>query len=196
MAQQGRAAGTETMTADAAIKWFRNAAMSVSTADPRKMIDSAGNFELISRLSPNSIGKLYLWNYQAKGDGTPQLPYWDRYPMDFILHFYPEQGSFLAMNFHYIAPIYRAKLMDALYNIINNTKLDKTTKLNISYGILKSAAQYRYFKPCLKKYLISHIKSQFLYIKPPLWDVAVLLPLARFKGANQSRVWIDSAIKF
>ena len=182
------------MDPEEALQWFRQAAMAVTTADPRKMIGSAENFELVPRLSTNSIGKCYLWQYDAKT--KDKLKYWDKYPIDFIVAVNSEEQSFLGMNLHYIAPVFRAKLMDALYETINNTKMDKTTKLQTQYGILKSAANLRYFKPCLKKYLVSHIKSPFLYVKPPLWDVAVLLPLARFQKANQTRVWIESATKF
>ena len=183
------------MDPEEALQWFRKAAMAVTTADPRKMIGSAGDFELVPRLSTNSIGKLYLWNYSAKGDGTPQLPYWDKYPMDFIVDVNSEKQSFLGLNMHYLPPYARSKLMDALYETINNTKMDKTTKLRTQYGILKSASNLRYFKPCLKRYLVSHIKSPFLYVKPGKWDVAVLLPLARWKGASQTRIWTESMSK-
>jgi hypothetical protein len=194
--KKGVRAGVQQMKPEEAIKWFRQAATAVSTASPAKMIDSAGNFELVSNLSMNSIGKMYTFSYRAKGEGTPQLPYYDRYPIIFPFNFYPEKKSFIGINFHYVAPIYRSKLMDALYGIINNTKFDKTTKLKLSYNILKGASQFRYFKPMVHQYLLSHVQSQFLYVKPPLWDMAVLLPLARFKGAQQSRVWVESATKF
>lgn len=193
IAKQGLKAGIQQMTPAQSVAWFRQAATAVATANPKKMIGSAGDFELVGRLSPNSIGKLYLFNYDAKHKAT--LPYWDKWPMIFPIEFYPQKGSFLGCNIHYLPPYARSKLMDALYDTLNNTKFDKTTKLKISYGILKSASQFNYFKPTIHKYLISHLQSQCLYIKPALWDMAVLLPLARFTGANQQRVWAEAMTK-
>lgn len=195
IAKKGVKAGVQQMKPADAVKWFRSAATAVSTANPNKMIGSADNFELVHGLSFNSIGKMYLFNYQAKGDGTPHLPYWDKYPCIFPIEFYPQKASFLGINLHYLPPYARSKLMDALYKTMNNQKLNKTTKLKISYGILKSAAEFRYFKPCVKKYLVSHVKSSFLYAKPGLWDMFCLLPMARFKGAAQTRVWSESMTK-
>jgi hypothetical protein len=54
--------------------------------------------------------------------------------------------GFLGINLHYISPLLRAKLMDALYSTINNKNYNDTTSLQISYDILKSAAQFRLFK--------------------------------------------------
>jgi hypothetical protein len=40
----------------------------------------------------------------------------------------------------------RAILMDACIQLVNNKKYDETTKLEISYQILKSMAKLKYFK--------------------------------------------------
>lgn len=191
--KRGKTAGVDGMTPTQAIEWYRNAAQAITRADPNKMLQSAENFENVPKLSINSIGKLYMWQYDAKHKAT--LPYWDKYPMDFILNVYPEKRAFLGLNMHYLPPFARAKLMDALYPLINNTKMDKTTKLRLSYQILNNSSQFNYFKPCVKMYLVEHVKSSFLYMKPPRWDVAVLLPLARFQKANQTTVWAESMVK-
>ena len=189
--KRGVKAGVQTMKPSDAIKWFRQAATAVATADPKKMIGSAGNFELVNRMSPNSIGRLYLFSYKAKYAAT--LPYYDKWPMIFPIEMYPDKGSFLGCNMHYLPPYARSKLMDELYKTISNTRFDKTTKLRISYGILKGFSHY--FKPTIHKSLVSHLQSQFLYIKPELWDMGVLLPTARFTKANQTRVWSESMTK-
>ena len=38
------------------------------------------------------------------------------------------KGWFLWLNLHYLPPVLRAKMLDALMDITNNTKFDKTTR--------------------------------------------------------------------
>jgi hypothetical protein len=98
----------------------------------------------------------------------------------------------MGINMHYLPHVLRAKLMDSLYDIASNDKYDETTKLRISYNVLNSAAKYKWFKPCIKHYLTSQVRSRFIYVYPAEWDIALFLPLERFDGATKSQVWKDS----
>lgn len=136
-------------------------------------------------------GKMLMYQYDAKHKDT--LPYWDRFPVIFPIEIYGD--GMLGINLHYLPPIFRARLMDALYETTNNDKYDKTTKLRISYQILNKAARFKYFKPCIKRYLYSHVKSQLIEVPIEEWDYTVFLPLARFQKASQREVWNDSINK-
>jgi hypothetical protein len=48
------------------------------------------------------------------------------------------------------------------------------------------------FKPCFKRYLMSHVRSQFLYVFPSEWDLACFLPCQQFKKATDKQVWDHS----
>jgi hypothetical protein len=85
--------------------------------------------------------------------------------------------------------------MDALYNTLNNQKYDNTTILKISYQILNRASRFKWFKPCVKKYLYSQVGSPFIYIAPDEWDFALMLPTENFQGANKQKVFKDSMSK-
>ncbi|MCA6385861.1 MAG: hypothetical protein IM620_20520 [Cytophagales bacterium] len=85
--------------------------------------------------------------------------------------------------------------MDALYTTINNKKYDDSTKLNISYSILKQASSMRLFAPCFKRYLFSQVKSRMIYIPPSEWDISLFLPTQRFKKAPDDQVWRESSEK-
>lgn len=134
------------------------------------------------------IGQMYLFNYDAKTKAT--LPYFDRFPL--IFPFKKVKGGFYGINLHYLPLQYRAKLMDSLYDVTNNDRYDETTRLRISYDILSNASRFRYFKPCVKRYLTSQLRSRFLYIYPSEWDIALFLPLERFQGASKATVFKDS----
>jgi hypothetical protein len=64
------------------------------------------------------------------------------------------------------------------------------------YKILKKTAKYRYYKPCIKRYLKTNIKSKFMMIPSNEWDIAMWLPFERFRGGTKKQVWSESIGKF
>ena len=172
--------------------WFRKQAQAVN-ANPALMLRSQAN-----RLTNIPlIGRMYLFRYDPKTKN--KLPYYDRYPLVIPIGTGGKTGgtassggSFLGLNLHYLPPVLRAKLMDALYNVASSKTIDDKTKLKVSYDILSQASRYRFFKPCVKRYLISHVQSKFFYIEPTEWDMALFLPLDRFVGASKNVVYKDS----
>ena len=164
--------------------WYRDTASKFKTIDERKLMRAD-----VDRIrSQPKIGHMYMFYYDAKHKET--LPYFDRFPM--IFPYKKVKGGFMGINLHYLPHILRAKLMDSLYDISSNDKFDETTKLRLSYDILNSAAKYKWFKPCIKHYLTSQVRSRFIYVYPAEWDIALFLPLERFQGATKSQVWKDS----
>jgi hypothetical protein len=151
-------------------------------------MDTKEPFRRLQVISQNSVGKMYMFVYDPKHKDT--LPYYDTFPLIFPIEFYGD--SFLGINLHYLPPMLRAKLMDALYATINNKKYNKTTQLIISYQILKSASRFKHFEPCIKKYLMSHVGSAFIYISPDEWDFALMLPTERFNKASKQQVWANA----
>lgn len=170
-------------TADAR-DWFRETASSVGTVNTQRLM-SSGRDRLAARPYP---GRMYCFMYDAKHKGT--LPYYDKFPLIFPIG--PAENGFMGINLHYLPHTFRARLMDALYETANNKKYDETTKLRISYDILSKASKFKYFKPCIKHYLNTQVRSRFLYITPEEWDIALFLPTERFQGARKDKVWKDS----
>lgn len=164
--------------------WFRSKAKAISAVNPASIIN--GNRD--STVSSITPGFLYLYQYDAKT--KEQLPYWDKYPL--VFPFSPTEDGFLGLNMHYLPHSYRAVLMDRLYDLVNNRKFDKTTKLRMSYQLLSSSSKYKYFEPCVKRYLYSHVKSRFLMIPSNEWDIALFLPLERFQKSTKTFAHADS----
>jgi len=135
-----------------------------------------------------SIGKMYLFQYEAKHKAT--LPYWDMFPL--VFPFAAEGSTFTGINVHYLPLPYRARLMDALYDTVNNNRFNESTRLNISYSILSGAAKFNYFKPTVHKYLNSNVRSRLLEIPIDYWDIALFLPFHKFQNKSTNKVWSDS----
>lgn len=162
--------------------WYRDTAKTFSSASEASV---HGKDRMTRR---PVIGNMYFFNYKAKHAET--LPYYDRFPLIFPVN--KVKGGFYGINMHYLPLQLRAKLMDALYEVSNNKRFDESTKLKVSYQVLKSASDMEYFKPCFKRYLTSHVKSRFIYVYPSEFDIALFLPLESFQGANKRTVWKDS----
>lgn len=136
-------------------------------------------------------GRMYFFRYDPKGKDV--LPYYDTFPLVFPIETFT--GGFLGINFHYLPLTIRARLMDALTDLQNNDELDETTRLILSYKILNSAIKFKSFKPALKRYLNKNVKSSFLRIEAHEWEVAIFLPVEKFRKASKNEVWQDTRKK-
>jgi len=97
-----------------------------------------------------------------------------------------------SLNLHYLPPKQRQVLITRLMANLSDTKLDNNTRLKINYQLMKGVSKYKLFKPCFKRYLVSHVKTTVRPIPMRHWAKAILLPVAQFKKASQSKVWSDS----
>ena len=138
------------------------------------------------------IGSMFFFYYDPKTKDS--LPYYDRFPLVIPIEQYKD--GFLGLNLHYIHPKQRMILLDKLSSYSSNKRYDASTKLKLSYDLLKSAAKAYEMNPCIKRYLASHVQSRFIEISADEWDIAALLPLEQFVGASKSKVWADSGEDF
>lgn len=164
--------------------WFRRKAQQIRRVNRNQLMKQ----EPIQLDNREIVGSMYMFFYDPKL--KEKLPYYDSFPLTIVIK--PAPGGFLGMNLHYIPPIQRAKLLDALMDITNNDKFDMTTRFNLSYRMLNSAAKYKYFKPCVKHYLDKHVRSRFARVPATEWEIAAFLPTADFQKASKSQVYADS----
>ena len=181
--------GIELDNSAESLAWLKQKYAGLSPRDvlPREFIKDIDRYRRVPL-----IGRLYMFLYNPKY--RDDLPYYDRFPLVFPIR--RVAGGFYGLNIHYLAPRYRALLMDSLYNTISDTKFDETTRLKINYDILNAASKYRWFRPCVKHYLTPHLSSQLLYIDPKEWNLALFVPSEQFRGANKRDVWQDSKEMF
>ena len=181
---KGIRAGQLPARSSTAREWFRDKAKSLGKVSDRKILTDDTD-RLRNR---TTIGKMYFFVYDAKHKAT--LPYYDKFPLIFPVD--RVQGGFTGLNFHYLPLQLRAQLMDALYDITNNNRYDESTKLKLSYSVLKGAEKFKLFQPTFKRYLNSQVRSRFVLIEPSEWDIALFLNSEQFVGASKTKVWADS----
>ena len=133
-------------------------------------------------------GKLYMYFYDPKLKA--ELPYYDKFPM--VFPFRKVQGGFLGLNMHYLPYQIRIKLLDRLMTFKSNSKMDETTKIKYSWALIDGVSRYNAAIPCVKHYLLDHVRSPFREVPSNDWATAMLLPVERFVGASKQQIWADS----
>lgn len=166
--------------------WFMNKAKNLNVSRSKLMKE-----EPIELRSRPAVGRMYMYFYDPKTKDT--LPYYDRFPL--IIMVGPAPKGFMGLNLHYLPLDVRAKFLDALLGTINNERYDESTRFRLSYDMLKRASRLRAFKPCLKRYLSSHVRSRLALVPAPEWEIATFLPTADFEKASSSEVYKDSRRK-
>jgi hypothetical protein len=144
-----------------------------------------------SSMSGALIGKMFLYAYDAKL--KDELPFWDAFPLIFVVEVYKD--GWLGINLHYLPMRLRLQLFDALLGLANDSSLDKVQRLRLGYRLLKGFSEFPLVRPCIKRYLATHVESSLLEVKPIDWETAVFLPCEQFQKASNETVWADSREK-
>lgn len=128
------------------------------------------------------VGGMYFYSYDAKT--KDKLPFWDRFPLSIILKV--EGDSFLGLNLHYLPVDSRMIFLDKLMTSYKryNSQTDEL-KVNATYDSLKNNQRMEEYKPCIKRYLFSHVISKFLPIESHEWGYAGNLTVAKWEGIKR-----------
>lgn len=138
------------------------------------------------------IGSMYLYYYDPKW--KKELPFYDTFPL--VLPFGPAPGGFYGINLHYAPYMVRAKILGELLNFASSKTYSDTTKIKMSYELLKGLSTANEVKPCIKHYLTPHVRSRFLKINPIDWKTVIFLPLEQFQKKTKEEVFRDSRSKY
>ena len=165
--------------------WFRDKLRNIRNINRQTLLrDSA-----VTRVTRPRMGDMYMFFYDPKHKET--LPYYDTFPLIIMVEKAP--GGFYGLNLHYLPPVLRAKLFDAL--TLTNNRYDETTRFKARYRILQSVRKLRYFKPCFKHYLTNHVESRIVKVEPPEWEIAMFMQTQRFKKSKAGAIYKDSRQK-
>ena len=159
--------------------WYRSNVASIADRVTARKLMNQG--KLINR---PSAGRLNMFFYDPKL--KKRLPYYDTFPL--VLPLETIKGGFMGMNFHYLPPLLRFRLLERMQRFADGG-LNEKTKIEAGYDDVKGIGLVR---PTIKKYLYSHVRSQFLRIDFDEAALAVYLPVQQFKKAGTSRVYSDS----
>lgn len=154
-----------------------------------RRLNNPGNFLRQNKTLYPKVGSMYLFSYDPKFKET--LPYYDTFPMVLVLSV--DKESFLGLNFHYVHPNIRAKILVELLKIVNNENYDERTKFKLTYNLCRSIPTLKsVVSHMIKRYLFTHLKTPLSTVSPDVWEIVIFLPLQNFKKSSTSQVWQDS----
>jgi len=168
-------------------EWFRKKIKSLKTINRESLMKE----DPLKQTGQEIVGSMYMFFYDPKHKDT--LPFYDTFPLVVVVG--PAEGGFYGLNLHYLPPILRAKMLDALMDITTNNKFNDSTRFKMSYELLAKTSKLKYFKPCFKHYLNEHVQSKFAMVPAPEWEIATFLPTAKFEKASINAVYKDSRQK-
>ena len=173
------------------LKWFR---------DNIRYIYGRGDIardDLISETDAYGIakdrrpGRMFMYRYSPKTKS--KLPYWDAFPLIISLDYQPKH--ILGLNLHYLPPRYRNVFFAQLLSKVSNRSMSEDARILATYAMLKQSMKFKYFQPCIKKYIINRVRSRVVVVPPEYWSIAVNLPTEAFVKENRQGVWRDSINK-
>jgi hypothetical protein len=176
-------AGVE-KNSESSLKWFQKQLRDMKTINRRALLKD-DNFKARSR---PLTGRMFMYFYDPKT--KKEMPYYDRFPLIFMVE--KAKGGFYGLNLHYLPPKLRARFFDRLTDYSTNKKYDITTRLRLSYNLLKGAAKLSMFGPCFKHYLTKQVRSKLVEVPASEWETVLFMPTENFKKSNKTKVWSDT----
>ena len=164
--------------------WYRNAASLIADKATAGKLMRSGKL-----LGRPSAGRMCMFFYDPKT--AQKLPFYDIFPL--VLPVDTFRGGFVGLNFHYLPYGARFKFLQQLQSYASNAKFDQSTKIQASYNSIKSN---KYTKVAIKRYLYSHVRSNFLRINVDEMALAAYLPVAQFQGRTLGGVFAAARRNF
>ena len=153
-----------------------------SSTNPDKFYrESENKIAPLSLKRRAELGDLFCYHYDPKYKKT--LPYYDMFPLIMLIG--ADQDTFLGCNFHYLNPRFRAILLDKL-----------TAKVGEGMPNWTKLSKIREIAPTVKRYRYDHVDKKVIQIEDNEREMAIFLPLERFRKASKSAVWSQSKGRF
>ena len=165
---------------DRSATWYRSQVNRIASGKTAGQLFREGKLQ-----ARPSVGRLNLFGYNPKL--RAKLPYYDIFPL--VLPLEPTKGGFMGMNFHYLPPLLRFRLLERMQARASDRRFDSNTKFEVNYDDVKSI---KIVKPTIKKYLYAYCQTGFLRINADDAAIAIYLPVQRFKKASDAVVYSDS----
>ena len=153
---------------DRSATWYRSQVNRIASGKTAGQLFREGKLQ-----TRPSVGRLNLFGYNPKL--RAKLPYYDIFPL--VLPLEPIKGGFMGMNFHYLPPLLRFRLLERMQARATDKRFDKNTKFDVTYDDVKNLG---IVKPTIKKYLYSYAQTGFLRINADEAATAIFLPVQRF----------------
>lgn len=152
-----------------------------------KMLNKAGKLSIPSRLFQ---GQMVFFKYSPVSESfLARDTYYDRYPLVLVTDVY--KGGFEGVNVHFLDPVHRRFLFDAIMRGLPTIKAGQTwrTRLMVDYDRLDARRQFKFFRPCYRRYLWKGMRRRPVVVPFELWEEMVMSNSSRMDQARPVTVY-------
>ena len=183
------AAQYETMSRES-LNWLLKKIRNINNpiAESRPLVREKQRFTRPTDRTKFLMGGLYYFYYDPIT--KDEMPYYDKFPL--VMPLKKESDGFIGLNLHYLPLRYRIAFMRKMIPFAVYDENDEIKRIRMTYSMLDSTSRYKEFRPCIKKYLYSRIRSKIIKVEPQEWDIALYLPIQQFRKEKAKTVWQES----
>ena len=163
----------EEYTQDELAEWFKGKLESIKPGARNKILNAEDRFTDDDSVF---VGGVFFFRYDAKT--KDRLPMWDKYPLCVPIDRFSD--GFLGLNMHYLPKGRRASVINIVRQFKDNKKISNVVRAkakNWQFMMDSGAGGTSMFTTSVKRYLFTHVKSQFIRIQPDEYQKAIQLPL-------------------
>lgn len=173
-------------SADKSARWYQDQIRRLglnSITQQSAFKSDLGNF-----VTTVKTGEMLMFIYDPKT--ADALPYYDTVPV--VMPFKRVSDGFYGLNFHYLPPLLRMKLLSQMLVLTDDKTISETTRLRLQWKLLNNVSRFPGVHACVKRYLYTQINSRLMRIHPADWKKTIMLPIDNFVKASRQRVYSDS----
>lgn len=152
-----------------------------------QLLNKAGKFSMPNRLFQ---GQMVFFKYAPQSESfISRNTYYDQYPLVLITDVY--RGGFEGVNLHFVDTANRKFLFDAIMRGLPTIKAGETwrTRLMVDYDRLDARRQFKFFRPCYRRYSWKGMRRRPVVVPFDLWEEMVMSNSSRMKNARPVTVY-------
>lgn len=165
-----------------ALDWFRREVSKNMNPKAHQIFESRA-YKKRSGEKKGLIGRLYLFEYDAKEAGDAETGVYDRFPMVFFFNQVKNQAGqtvLYGLNMHYLAPAVRAKVYASLLQLKTQKNMNARQKLRLEWQVIKAVSSHAAVERAVHAYRVDRLKTPLHEIAPRDWSIAVFLQLQKW----------------
>lgn len=140
-------------------------------------------------------GQMVFFKYKPIGEKYEKrdtYTYYDKYPLVMVTE--SKREWFAGINVHFIDPVHRKFLFDAIMRNIPVIKsgLEWRNRLRLNYDRLVARRIFKFFKPCYRAYSWKGMRRRPVIVPFNLWEEMVMAENMRFIEKKRHTVYRNS----
>lgn len=166
-----------------AADWFRARISKDLKVDARKMIKEDSDYRKLANVDRTMIGKLYLFEYDAKSAGDDENGVYDRFPTVFFFNVSKtKDGHTLihGINMHYLTPKQRALVYMGLMKLKTSKQWSPKVKLRLQWELIKQVTSSALAEKAVHAYRLDRFVTRVMEIPANDWIICVFLRTERW----------------